>query len=114
MENRLKMMKKVGFLSICIMIVVMLLSLFFKDKMITFGVGLGCMIGLIGFNMILQWGYSVETGKNPRVYRNFLSRYAFYAIMFGLCYYLGANVLALLVGFMCHKLAVFVYSITEK
>ena len=114
MEEKLDMLKKVGFYSICITIVAMLVSLVFKDKTITLGIGLGCMIGLIGFNMILQWGYSVETGKNPRVYRNFLSRYAFYAIMFGLCYYLGANVLALLVGFMCHKLAVFVYSITEK
>ena len=114
MEDKLKMMKKVGFISICIMLIVMLLSLFFKDKMITFGVGLGCMIGLIGFNMILQWGYSVEMGKKPRVPKNFLSRYAFYLIMFGLCYYLGANVLALLVGFMCHKLALFIYSFTEK
>lgn len=114
MENKLKMMKKVGFLSICIMFLVMLLSLFFRDKYITLGIGLGCMIGLIGFNMILQWGYSVETGKNTKVGRNFLSRYAFYAIMFGLCYYLGANVLALLVGFICHKAAVFIYSLTEK
>ncbi len=114
MENKLKMMKKVGFISICIMIIVMLLSLFFKDKMITFGIGLGCMVGLIGFNMILQWGDNVEMGKNTKAYRHFLSRYAFYAIMFGLCYYLGANVLALLVGFMCHKVALFIYTFTEK
>ena len=67
MENKLKMLKKVGFISICIMLIVMILSLFFKDKTITLGVGLGCMIGLIGFNMILQWGYSVETGKNTKV-----------------------------------------------
>ena len=82
MENRLKMMKKVGFLSICIMLIVMLLSLFFKDKMITFGVGLGCMIGLIGFNMILQWGYSVEGNGKKSGHRNFLSRYLFYVCMF--------------------------------
>ena len=114
MENKLKMMKKVGFISICIMLIVMLLSLFFRDKMITFGVGLGCMIGLIGFNMILQWGYSVETNSKASAFKNYLSRYVFYACMFGLSYYFGANILALLVGFMCHKIAIYIYSFTGK
>ena len=54
MEEKLDMLKKVGLYSICITIVAMLISLVFKDKTITLGIGLGCMIGLIGFNMIKE------------------------------------------------------------
>ena len=60
MENKLRMLKKVGMISIGITIVVMLISLFFWDKSVTVGIGLGCMIGLIGFNMIVQWGFRVQ------------------------------------------------------
>ncbi len=114
MEKRLDMLKRVGIYSITITAVAMIISLIFKDKTITLGVGLGCMIGLIGFNMILQWGYSVETNSKASAFKNYLSRYVFYACMFGLSYYFGANILALLAGFMCHKIAIYIYSFTGK
>lgn len=111
MEEKIRMIKKVGLLSVAIGGGVMLLSLIFKDKAITVGVGLGCMIGLIGFNMIVQWGYRVNgEGSHRSVYFNYMLRLAFYACMFTLSYVLGANLVAVLVGFICHKIAVFVYS----
>lgn len=111
MENKLKMMKKVGFLSIVITMIVMLISLLFKDKGITVGLGLGCMIGLIGFNMILQWGIRVQAKNSSRsAFFNYILRYLFYGCMFVLSYYMGANLLSVLVGFACHKIAVYVYS----
>ena len=114
MEEKLDMLKKVGFYSICITVVAMIISLLFKDKTITLGIGLGCMIGLIGFNMILQYGYNVEGNGKKSGQRNFLSRYGFYAAMFVLSHSMGANILALLVGFLCHKVAIYVYSFTRK
>ena len=114
MEEKLDMLKKVGVYSIGITAVAMIISLFFKDKTITLGIGLGCMIGLVGFNMILQWGYSVEGNGKKAGHQNFLSRYLFYACMFVLCYVVGANILALLIGFLCHKAAIYVYSFTRK
>ena len=114
MEEKLDMLKRVGIYSISITVIVMLLSILFKDKTITLGIGLGCMIGLIGFNMILQYGYSVEGNGKRSGQRNFLSRYGFYAAMFVLSYYMGANILALLVGFLCHKVAIYIYSFTRK
>lgn len=114
MEEKLNMLKRVGIYSIAITAIAMIISIVFKDKTITLGIGLGCMIGLIGFNMILQWGYSVETNSKASAFKNYLSRYVFYACMFGLSYYMGANILALLVGFVCHKIAIYVYSFTRK
>ena len=114
MDKKLDMLKKVGFYSIAITIVVMVFSLFFKDKTITLGIALGCLIGLIGFNMILQWGYSVESNEKRVGFGNYLSRYGFYACMFTLSYFMGANLLALLVGFICHKIAIYVYSFIGK
>lgn len=111
MEEKIKMIKGVGLISLIIGGAVMLLSLIFKDKAITAGVGLGCLIGLIGFNMIVQWGYSMEKNQGKRsAYFNYMLRLAFYACMFVLSYVFGANLVAVLVGFICHKIAVFVYS----
>ena len=111
MEEKVDMIKKVGLISVGIGGTVMLLSLIFKDKTITAGVGLGCMIGLIGFNMIVQWGYRVEGDKGNRsAYFNYMLRLVFYASMFVLSYVLGANLVAVLIGFICHKIAVFIYS----
>ncbi|MGN1344132.1 MAG: hypothetical protein ACI4U3_06090 [Traorella sp.] len=114
MEEKLKMMKKVGLYSIIITLVVMVISLIFKDKTITLGIGLGCMIGLIGFNMILQFGYRNEETGRKSGFMNYMSRYLFYICMFVLCAFLGANILSLLVGFMCHKVAIYVYSLKEN
>lgn len=111
MEDKLKMMKMVGFISVIITGIAMLGSLLFHDKGITLGLGLGCMIGLIGFNMIVQWGFSIQEHSSARsTFMNYLLRYIFYGCMFTLSYYFGANIFALLVGFICHKLAIYVYS----
>lgn len=111
MEEKVKMIKKVGLISVGIGLAAMLISLLFKDKTITIGIGLGCMIGLIGFNMIVQWGYHVEGDRGNRsAYFNYMLRLVFYACMFVLSYMLGANLVAVLVGFICHKAAVFIYS----
>lgn len=115
MENKLQMMKQVGLISIGITLVVMLISLFFQDKSITVGIGLGCMIGLIGFNMILQWGYRVQEKNSSRsAFFNYILRYLFYGCMFVLSYMMGANLLALLGGFVCHKVAIYIYSFTKE
>ena len=114
MENKLRMLKKVGMISIGIAIVVMLISLFFWDKSVTVGIGLGCMIGLIGFNMIVQWGFRVQEASSVRsAFFGYLLRYFFYGCMFVLSYYMGANLLGLLVGFICHKVSVYIYSICD-
>ncbi len=114
MENKVRMLKKVGLLSIGITVVVMLLSLLFWDKSVAIGIGLGCMIGLIGFNMIVQWGFRVqETGSMRSAFFSYMLRYFFYGCMFVLSYYMGANLLGILAGFICHKVSVYIYSIRD-
>ena len=114
MENKVRMLKKVGLLSIGITVVVMLLSLLFWDKSVAIGIGLGCMIGLIGFNMIVQWGFRVqETGSMRSAFFSYMLRYFFYGCMFVLSYYMGANLLGILAGFICHKVSVYIYSICD-
>lgn len=111
MEEKVKMIKKVGLISVVIGALAMLVSLIFRDKAITIGIGLGCMIGLIGFNMIVQWGYRVEGNRSHiSAYFSYFLRLVFYGCMFTLSYVMGANLIAVLVGFLCHKIAVFVYS----
>lgn len=115
MENKLKMMKQIGFISICITAVAMLISLVFKDKAITIGLALGCLIGLIGFNMILQWGLRVQQKNSSRsAFFNYMLRYIFYGCMIALSYFMGANLIGVLLGFVCHKVAIYVYSLRQE
>ena len=44
---------------------------------------------------------------------NYIVRYIIYAVIFGFFVYLNISIIALLVGFLCHKLSIFVYALLE-
>lgn len=111
MEAKKQMIRQVQLYSLSIMAVVALISLLFKDKSITIGIIIGTLTGLIGFNMIVSMAYRIEgEGGAKQAVFNYLLRYLLYGCIFALGYMAGANLLAMLIGFVCHKIALLVYS----
>lgn len=111
METKKQMIRQVQLYSLFIMLVAVLISLFLKDKSITIGIVIGTLTGLIGFNMIVSMAYRIEKeGGAKQAVFNYLLRYILYGCIFALGYMAGANLIALLVGFLCHKLALLIYS----
>lgn len=112
MEAKKQMISKVRNLSLIISLIAAIISfLIFKDKYIAAGIVIGTLTGLIGFNMIVSMAYRVEgtSGAKTAVF-NYLLRYLMYGCIFALCMMQGIHALALLAGFICHKIAIFIYS----
>ena len=61
--------------------VLIVLSLIFKEASITGGIAIGALVSIIGFNMV-----------------------------FGVSYWRGFNIFALLAGFLCNKAAILIYT----
>ncbi len=111
MEAKKQMIRQVQLYSFLIMAIALLISLFFWDKSISIGIVIGTLTGLIGFNMIVSMAYRIEgEGGGKSAAFNYLLRYIMYGCVFALGYMAGANILAMLVGFLCHKAALLVYS----
>jgi small-conductance mechanosensitive channel len=90
--------------------------LLFHSLNIFLGIWIGAVLGLIGLQMIVQFArtLSPETKKSSGFFQ-YSIRYAMYAIVFFACAYKGIPVLSLLAGFLCSKLALFLYSLkTQK
>lgn len=82
-----------------------------KDKFWFAGVVIGCMAALIGFNMILKLSYTVQEGNSTRAtYANYMLRYVFYGCIFALAIVNGISALALIVGFVAHKIVIYGYT----
>ena len=80
------------------------------------GVGIGSILGMIGFFHIVRFCQSIDgdtNGKKAGI-MNYVVRYLLYGVvMFGFAY-LGIPVLAMLAGFLCHKGAILMYSIHAR
>ncbi|WP_297238687.1 ATP synthase subunit I [uncultured Faecalicoccus sp.] len=114
--NELQLMnKKIEILSVVLGVLAALIAgLLFKDLKIAIAVVLGLVIALIGYAMIVRMTVTMgdddklEKQKGTRAY---LSRYLLYICFFGAAAYFGFSVIALLAGFLCHKLAILVYAL---
>lgn len=91
--------------------VLIVLSLIFKDTSITGGIAIGALASIIGFNMIVKMAYRIQGASAGRSARaNYLLRYFTYAFIFGISYWQGFNIFALLAGFLCNKIAILIYT----
>ena len=80
------------------------------------GVGIGSILGMIGFFHIVRFCQSIDGDTNGKKAGaiNYVARYLLYAVvMFGFAY-LKIPVLAMLAGFLCHKGAILIYSIHTR
>lgn len=93
--------------------------LLFQDsfKSITLGILIGAFSGLMGFNMIVNMSKRIDGDtldvKNGAM-KSYTRRYLLYTVIFALAALEGVHLLALLVGMLCHKSAILVYTFIHR
>ena len=99
------------FLTIMISLPIMLLL----GWKVFIGIWCGSLVGMIGYGMIYSMVQSLtkENGKAKGT-KGYLFRYSFYAIIFILLAYFDISIVAVLVGYLIHKSAIFLYSMERK
>lgn len=117
--NELNLMnKKIVMYSLAIGILIAIVGgLIFFEIRITLGVLIGLFTGLLGYGMIVQMSLSLEPDEKAAKRKgavNYIVRYLIYGLIFAGFVYLGFSVIALLIGFLCHKLSIFVYCVIEE
>ena len=83
---------------------------------VSIGIIAGAMIGIIGFSMIVLMSETISANQNPkaRAYRSYLFRFLFYGCMFALFMLRGIPILSLLIGMLCHKTSMYVYTFMKR
>ncbi len=84
---------------------------------VVIGVWIGAAAGLIGFQMIQSMAVSLDTdpeNSQKQGRQGYLERYGLYALIFSVAAFLHVPVLAMLAGFMAHKISLFVYAYLER
>ncbi len=99
------------FLTILISLPIMLLL----GRKVFIGIWCGSLIGMIGYGMIYSMveSLTMENGKAKGT-KGYLFRYSFYALAFIGLAYLKVSIVAVLVGYMIHKSAIFLYTMERK
>ena len=94
-----------------------LAGFFFQDIKVVLGIILGQVIALVGYLIIVRMALSLGTdekaGKSQGM-TGYLVRYLLYACFFGFGAYTGLSVIALLIGFLCHKAAILLYAYQQR
>lgn len=120
MNDEKKMYHAIRFLTLCLSIAAMLISLLlFPGSLQTIGSGIliGSITGILGFNMIIKTCNRIDgdsTNLKAGAYNAYLKRYLLYFLVFGISVYQGIEVLSLLIGILLHKAAIVVYSLNDK
>jgi hypothetical protein len=93
-----------------------LLALWISGWQACLGVWIGAGTGLIGYQMIISMVGTLSGQEDGRTKgtAGYAARYVVYALIFGLGSYLHFPVLSMLVGFLCHKASLFIYTYTER
>ncbi|MBB5185112.1 small-conductance mechanosensitive channel [Faecalicoccus acidiformans] len=89
----------------------------FKDWKVVLGLLAGLAIALLGYRMIIAMTLSLrpdEKSGQKQGSLGYVVRYLFYICTFVLLVVLGIPVLALLVGFLCHKAAILLYVVLNR
>lgn len=93
-------------------------GLVFRNWLVSLGIIIGNLTGLLGYYMIVQMAMNLsgdeKTGKKTGLF-NYSVRYLVYAaIFYGCVFYLKISVISLLAGILSHKASIYIYSILEK
>ena len=112
------MNKKILNYSLGIVPIVCIVSfILFKDWKVVLGLLAGLAIALLGYRMIIAMTLSLrpdEKSGQKQGSLGYVVRYLFYICTFVLLVVLGIPVLALLVGFLCHKAAILLYVVLNR
>lgn len=84
---------------------------------VVIGIWIGAGTGLIGFRMIQSMAVSLDTDpehSEKQGRQGYLERYGLYTLIFAAAAFLHVPVLAMLAGFMAHKISLFVYAYLER
>lgn len=112
------MNKKILNYSLGIVAIVCIVSfILFKDWKVVLGLLAGLAIALLGYRMIIAMTLSLrpdEESGQKQGSLGYVVRYLFYICTFVLLVVLGIPVLALLVGFLCHKAAILLYVVLNR
>lgn len=112
------MNKKILNYSLGIVAIVCIVSfILFKDWKVVLGLLAGLAIALLGYRMIIAMMLSLrpdEKSGQKQGSLGYVVRYLFYICTFVLLVVLGIPVLALLVGFLCHKAAILLYVVLNR
>lgn len=109
--------RKYSFIIMGIAILLSIAFFFQSAKEVMIGIAIGTCTGVMGFQMIIKFSeqingesYNVSRGS----YNSYVRRYMMYTIILMLCAYVEIPVLAVLVGFVCHKSAIVYYSFLHR
>lgn len=112
------MNKRIISYSILLSLVVAVIGGFlFYDFFVFIGILIGTLTGLLGYGMIVHMTLSLgidEKLSKKKGFVNYAIRYMLYAVIFFVSVYFGISVIALLVGFLCHKASIFIYVLVER
>ena len=118
MNQEIKTMSKtIRIITLIEMTIVVLISfLLGYNKEVLIGIVAGALIGIIGFSMIVLMSETISQNQNPKgkAFRSYLVRYIFYGCMFALFMLRGIPVLSLLVGMLCHKTSMYIYTFMKR
>lgn len=115
-----RMYQQIRHYSYVLMVIAVLLSLVFffeQAKEVAFGIIIGTLCGIMGFNMIVKFSEKID-GDSMNVsrgaYTAYMRRYLLYAVVIALSAYAGLEILAVLVGLLCHKAAIVLVSFINR
>ena len=77
-------------------------------KYVPAGVAIGALSGVLGFQKIIAMSERID-GSVTDLKLPAFSEYAKRYVVFGISAYAGVDILAMLVGFSCHKAAILLY-----
>ena len=81
-------------------------------KYVPAGVAIGALSGVLGFQKIIAMSERIDgsvTDLKLPAFSEYAKRYVLYLLVFGISAYAGVDILAMLVGFSCHKAAILLY-----
>lgn len=79
------------------------------------GIVIGALLGIISFNMIIKMSSRIMEGNAERVaVSNYMLRIIGIAVIFVLALNKGIDIFALLIGFICSKIAIQVFAQLER
>lgn len=113
-----KMVQRVHLITLAATLIVSILTLmiFRREAVdVLIGLWLGAFAGMMGFMMIVSMAKSLEPERAKfKGMAGYYVRYAFYAVILFFAGVSDIPILAVLVGILCHKFAVFIFAYKKE
>lgn len=113
MDPIIKMRRFVFNFSLYLGALTSIISLLFFDWKVAAGILIGLIMSLIGYQMIERMVITMphnEKDGESKAKAGYVMRWGFYAFVLALFAWLGFPILAMLVGILCHKASLLMYT----